>query len=262
MTTKIAIVNLMPTKLETEKQFLNIFKELPLNIEVQFIRTASHRCRNLNEDYLSTYYKTLPEIKNQQFQGMIITGAPVEHLAFEAVDYWNELKEIMNFSKTNVTTTFHICWGAQAGLHHHYGIPKTMLKKKLFGVFSHTVKKKKSKLFKGFDDEFYVPHSRHSTIDKAYIEKSPDLEILSESKESGIYIIASRDRQQFFVTGHSEYDQFTLKKEYERDKAKGLDTPIPNNYFLNDDPSKEPIVKWRAHSRLLFFNWIYEYVLK
>lgn len=259
---KIAIVNLMPSKFETEIHFLRIFENIPLNINIEFIQVETHKAKNISTDYLSTYYKTLTQIKDQRFDGMIITGAPVECLEFEDVDYWNELKQIMDFSKSKVNSTIYICWAAQAGLYYHYGIRKKILKEKIFGVFMHTISNKNIKLFKGFDDEFFVPHSRHSEIIKNDIEMVSELEILSESKDSGIYIVASKDRKQFFITGHSEYDALTLKKEYERDKEKGLVIKIPYNYFLNDDPTKEPIVKWRAHSKLLFLNWLYGYVAK
>ena len=259
---KILIVNLMPTKLETEKQFLRVLGDTPFYTKVDFLYTQSHRPKHVEEGYLATHYKTLSQIRDQQYDGMIITGAPVEHLEFEEVDYWEELTKIMDYSKTNVGSTFHICWAAQAGLYHHYGIPKYPLPQKVFGVFPHTVSHGSIPLFKGFDDEFLVPHSRHTEIRRKDIESVKELEILSESKESGIYIVAARNGKQFFVTGHSEYDAHTLKQEYERDISKGLDIQLPKNYFKRDNPLEEPIVRWKAHCRLLFTNWLHQYAFK
>ncbi|TDT61056.1 homoserine O-succinyltransferase [Fonticella tunisiensis] len=258
----IAIVNLMPNKYETEMQLLRLLGNTPFNIDVEFMYPKTHKPKSVYPDYLKVYYKSLEDIRGRQYDGMIITGAPVEHLEFENVDYWEELKCLMDFSKNNVKSTMHICWAAQAGLYYHYGVPKYTLDKKIFGVFSHRVLNKKAPLFTGFDDEFLVPHSRYTEIRREDIDTVKGLEILAESKDSGIYIVASRNGSQIFVTGHSEYDSNTLGKEYHRDIAKGLNIEVPKNYFLNDDPSKEPVVKWRAHSNLLFFNWIYYYVMK
>lgn len=257
---RIAILNLMPTKIVTETQLLRLLGNSPLQVEIVLLHPKTHTSKNTPEEHLIAFYNTFDEVKDQKFDGLIITGAPVEHLEFEEVNYWDELKQIMDWSVHNVFSTFHICWGAQAGLYHHYGIPKYPLEEKMFGVFPHTVNKKYVKLFRGFDDVFYVPHSRHTEVRREDIEKVPELEILSESEESGIYIVATRDGRQIFVTGHSEYDALTLKTEYDRDIAKGLDIKIPKNYFPDDDPSKFPVVTWRGHANLLFSNWLNYYV--
>ncbi|MDP4126886.1 MAG: homoserine O-succinyltransferase, partial [Bacillota bacterium] len=212
---------------------------------------------------LDAFYKSFDDIKKRKFDGMIITGAPVEHLEFEEVTYWEEFKTIMDWTKTNVTSTFHICWGAQAGLYHHYGVPKYPLEEKMFGIFKHDVNKSGLNgmlLLRGFDDEFYVPHSRHTEVKRSDLEKHPELEILSESDEAGIYIVLSKDGRQVFVTGHSEYDTLTLKEEYDRDIAKGLSLALPKDYFPNNDPTKTPVHKWRSHTNLLFQNWLNYYV--
>ena len=216
--------------------------------------------KNTPAEHLSLFYKSFDNVKEQKFDGLIITGAPVETMEFEEVDYWEELKDLMDWSVTNVFSTFHICWGAQAGLYHHYGIKKYPLEKKMFGVFPHTVNEKYVKLFRGFDDVFYVPQSRHTEVRKEDIEKIDSLKILSESPESGVYIVCSKDGKQIFVTGHSEYDPETLKDEYFRDIKKGLDIDIPKNYFTDDDPSKPPMVNWRSHANLLYANWLNYYV--
>ncbi|MDK2917529.1 MAG: homoserine O-succinyltransferase/O-acetyltransferase [Candidatus Petromonas sp.] len=257
---QIAILNLMPTKIETETQLLRLIGNIPIQVEITLLSTETYESKNTSEEHLESFYKTFNEIKHRKFDGMIITGAPVEHLRFEEVDYWDELKEIMDYTVKNVTSTFHICWGAQAGLYHHYGIPKYGLKKKVFGVFSHGVNNKKSKLLRGFDDTFYAPHSRHTEVRREDIEKISELEILSESKEAGVYIVASKDGRQIFVSGHSEYDKFTLKNEYLRDVSLGRNIEIPKNYFLSDDPANDPIVTWRGHAHLLFSNWLNYYV--
>lgn len=257
---RIAIVNLMPTKVVTETQLLRLIGNSPLQVDVVLLHPKTHISKNTPEDHLTTFYNTFDEVKDQKFDGLIITGAPVEQINFEEVDYWDELKQIMDWSVHNVYSTFHICWGAQAGLYHHYGIPKYALDKKVFGVFPHVINKEYVKLFRGFDDEFYVPHSRHTEVRRKDIERVEGLEILSESNESGVYIVASKGGRQIFVTGHSEYDPFTLKSEYDRDVAKGLDIDIPRNYFPSDDPSKEPVVRWKAHANLLFSNWLNYYV--
>jgi homoserine O-succinyltransferase len=257
---QIAILNLMPTKIETETQLLRLIGNIPIQVEITLLSTETYESKNTSEEHLESFYKTFNEIKHRKFDGMIITGAPVEHLRFEEVDYWDELKEIMDYTVKNVTSTFHICWGAQAGLYHHYGIPKYGLKKKVFGVFSHGVNNKKSKLLRGFDDTFYAPHSRHTEVRREDIEKISELEILSESKEAGVYIVASKDGRQIFVSGHSEYDKFTLKNEYLRDVSLGRNIEIPKNYFLSDDPANDPVVTWRGHAHLLFSNWLNYYV--
>ncbi|WP_432662882.1 homoserine O-succinyltransferase [Wukongibacter baidiensis] len=257
---KIVVLNLMPTKIETETQLLRLLGNVPLQIEVVFIHTESYESKNVSKDHLSTFYKHFSDIKDQEFDGMIITGAPVELLPFEEVAYWSELKEIMDFSISNVTSTLHICWGSQAGLYHHYGVPKYVVDKKISGVFPHTINNNKLNLLRGFDDVFYVPHSRYTEVRREDIEKVPELEILSESSDSGVYIVASRDRKQIFISGHPEYDVNTLKNEYLRDISKGIDIEVPNNYFKNDDPTAEPVSKWRSHASLLFSNWINYYV--
>ncbi len=253
---KVVILNLMPTKLETEIQLLRVLGFSNHYIEITFLTTKSYTSKNASKDYLDMFYKTFDEIKDEYFDGMIITGAPVEHLNFEDVIYWNELKDIMDYSSKNIKSTFHICWGAQAGLYHHYGIKKYNLDKKVFGVFSHKSNNSNSKLLNGFDDEFFAPHSRYSYIKKDDFEGLDDLQILSESDEAGIYIVKSKNLKNIFVTGHSEYDSYTLYNEYKRDVDKNIDIQIPKNYFLDDNPNNKPIVKWRGHSNLLFYNWI------
>lgn len=257
---KIGILNLMPTKINTETQILRLLGNSPLQVDIFLLHPKNHKSKNTSEQHLDTFYTTFDEIRTEKFDGFIITGAPIEHLDFKDVDYWDELKEIMDWTLGNVTSTLHICWGAQAALHHHYGIKKYPLDNKMFGVFPHTINKKNIKLLRGFDDCFYVPHSRHTEIIREDISQIPELDILSESEESGIYIVASKSGNQFFVTGHSEYDPLTLKTEYDRDIAEGKKIQIPKNYFHNDDPSKPPIVLWRSHSNLLFSNWLNYYV--
>ncbi len=256
---KILILNLMPKKIETETQFARLLGNTPLQVELELIHTTSHKSKNTAEEHLLAFYKTFDDIKDQNFDGMIITGAPVEHMPFEEVEYWQELCEIMEWSKTHVHSTFHICWGAQAGLYYHYDIPKRQLDDKLFGVFPHYIERKNI-LFRGFDDIFYVPQSRHTTVDREDIEKVKNLKILSSSKETGVYAIATDQGRQIFITGHSEYDADTLKNEYLRDVSQGKKITIPYNYFPNDDASKEPIVSWRGHANLLFSNWLNYFV--
>ena len=253
---EIAIVNLMPTKIETETQLLRLLGNSPMQVNITLLKTNSYVSKNTSEDHLSSFYNVFDDIKDKRFDGMIITGAPIETLQFEDVDYWNELEKIMEFSKTNVTSTFHICWGAQAGLYYHYGINKYPLKKKMFGIYKHTLNNPKNKLFRGFDEVYNAPHSRYTEIKKEDIDKVDDLEILSESEEAGVYVVASKNVKQIFVTGHSEYDKNTLKKEYTRDKEKGLEIGVPINYFKNDDPNLEPIVTWKSHAHLIFSNWL------
>jgi homoserine O-succinyltransferase len=257
---KIAILNLMPTKIVTETQILRLLGNSPLQVDIVLLQPRNHNSKNTPGEHLTTFYRHFEDIKNQKFDGMIITGAPVEHLEFEEVDYWDELVEIMDWSIHSVFSTFHMCWAAQAGLYHHYGVPKYPLKEKMFGVFPHSVTKKNVKLLRGFDDVFYVPHSRHTEIRRSDIEKVPDLQILSESQEAGVYIVASRDERKVFVTGHSEYDALTLKSEFDRDTAKGLDIRVPKNYYADDNPNSQPAVKWRSHANLLFSNWLNYYV--
>lgn len=257
---KIAILNLMPTKIITETQLLRLVGNTPIQIEIVLIHTKSHISKNTSESHLAKFYKTFDDVKSEKFDGLIITGAPVEMLPFEEVDYWEELTQIMEWSKHNVYSTFHICWAAQAGLYYHYGVPKYSLKEKMFGVFKHRVLIKNIKLLRGFDDVFYAPHSRYTEIRRVDVERINELELLAESDEAGLYIIARKDGRQIFVMGHSEYDPLTLKTEYERDLEKGIDIKIPKNYFTDNDPSKEPVVKWRSHANLLFSNWLNYYV--
>ncbi len=259
---EIAVLNLMPTKVETETQLLRVLGNTPLQINVQFIHTKTHVSKNTSKSHIETFYKTFDDIKDSKFDGLIITGAPVETLEFEDVDYWEELCQIMEWSKKNVTSTFHICWGAQAALYYHYGVPKHEVAKKVFGVFEHTIpaEKKHKILLRGFDDVFYAPHSRHTCVTKEDILKVPALEILAESKDAGVYIITDKNERRFFITGHSEYDADTLQKEYMRDVNKGLDIDVPKNYFPDDDPAKDPIVKWRSHANLLYSNWLNYFV--
>jgi homoserine O-succinyltransferase len=257
---RIVILNLMPIKQTTETQLLRLLGNTPLQVEIVLLHPSTHTSKNTSEEHLAMFYHTFDEIRQQKFDGMVITGAPVEQLDFEEVTYWDELKQIMEWTKRHVTSTLHICWGAQAGLYYHYGIPKHPLPEKMFGVFAHTVNKPHVKLFRGFDDRFLIPHSRHTENRREDIEQVAELEILSESAEAGVSIVASKDGRQIFVTGHSEYDQNTLREEYERDLRRGLPIAVPKNYFPGDDPSREPIVSWRAHANLLFSNWLNYYV--
>ena len=257
---KILLLNLMPTKIATETQFSRLLGNSPLQVELELIHTMSHKAKNVSEEHLIAFYKTFDEVKDNYYDGLIITGAPVEHLEFEEVEYWDELVRIMEWSKTHAHSTLHICWGAQAGLYYHYGIKKRGLDAKLFGVFPHTVDYKKSILFRGFDEVFMVPQSRHTTVDREDIEKVDALEILASSEECGVYAVRSKKDRQIFITGHSEYDPETLKAEYVRDVGLGKPIAIPKNYFPNDDPSKSPLVTWRAHANLLFSNWLNYFV--
>ena len=253
---KILILNIMPTKIVTETQLMRVLSNTPLQAEIDLLRMSTHTSKNTSEEHLHTFYKDFESVKNSKYDGMIITGAPVEKLDFEEVNYWDELTEIMEWSKNNVTSTFHICWGAQAGLKYHYGIDKHPLPKKMFGIFEHKVLRKKSKLLRGFDDTFYAPHSRHTEIRREDVEKVPELQILAESDVAGLYIVASKDRKNIFVTGHSEYDADTLHKEYVRDLEAGLPIEVPVNYYPNDDYKKTPKVTWRSHANLMFSNWL------
>lgn len=257
---KIAIVNLMPTKITTETQLLRLLSNTPLQVEPDLIKMKSHESKNTSYEHLESFYKTFDEIKNSKYDGMIITGAPVENLDFEAVDYWHELKEIMEWSKTHVTSTLHICWAAQAGLYYHYGIPKYSLPQKCSGIFTHKVNRKTSKLVRGFDDYFMAPHSRYTEVRAEDIKKVKELEILAQSDEAGIYIISTKKGRKIFVTGHSEYDANTLAEEYKRDLDKGINPQIPKNYFPNNDPKRVPQVTWKSHANLLFSNWLNYFV--
>ncbi len=257
---KILVLNLMPKKIATETQLSRILGNTPLQIELELIMTASHRPSHVSEEHLLAFYKTFDDIKDKYFDGMVITGAPVEQLEFEQVDYWEELCEIMEWSKTHVHSTFHICWGAQAGLYYHFGVKKSPLDKKMFGVFRHTVEYKRSILFRGFDDIFWVPHSRHTTVQREEIEKVPALRILASSKDAGVYAVATEKGKQVFIMGHSEYDPLTLHEEYMRDINKGLEIDVPVNYYPDDNPELPPIVRWRAHANLLYCNWLNYFV--
>ncbi len=252
----ILVLNLMPKKIETETQLSRLLGNTPLQVELELIRTSTHQPKNTAVEHLLSFYKTFDDVKHRNFDGMIITGAPVEHLPFEEVEYWDELCEIMEWSKTHVHSTFHICWGAQAGLYYHFGVKKCPLDKKMFGIFEHKVTYNRPILFRGFDDTFNVPHSRHTTVLREDIEKVPELKILAESDEAGVYAVMTENGKQIFITGHSEYDADTLKNEYLRDKAVGKDIEVPKNYFPNDNPDLPPIVNWRAHANLLYSNWL------
>ena len=257
---EIVLLNLMPTKIVTETQLTRLLGNTPLQVHLELMHTSSHKSKNVSQDHLLSFYKTFDELKDRKFDGMVITGAPVELMEFEAVDYWEELCRIMEWSKTHVHSTFHICWGAQAGLYYHYGIPKQKLESKLFGVFEHRADYKRSILLRGFDDAFYVPHSRHTTVRREDIENTEGLKIIASSEKAGIYAVMSKEGRQIFVTGHSEYDPETLRNEYLRDKKLGLDISVPENYFPGDDPEKDPIVRWRGHGNLLFSNWLNYFV--
>ena len=257
---EIVLLNLMPTKIVTETQLSRLLGNTPLQVNLELMHTTSHKSKNTSQDHLLSFYKSFDELKHRKFDGMVITGAPVELMEFEEVDYWDELKEIMEWSKHNVHSTFHICWGAQAGLYYHYGIGKQKLPEKLFGIFPHKADYKRSILLRGFDDIFWVPHSRHTTISRADVEAVPELKILASSEKAGVYAVATKGGRQIFVTGHSEYDPETLKTEYLRDKNLGLPIRVPENYFPNDDATQDPIVRWRGHANLLFSNWLNYFV--
>ena len=259
---EILILNLMPTKIVTETQLLRVLGNTPLQINVQFMHTKTHVSKNTSKSHIETFYKCFDEVKDKKFDGLIITGAPVETMDFEEVDYWEELCEIMEWSKKNVTSTFHICWGAQAALYYHYGIKKYPTNKKISGVYKHRInpEKKHKMLVRGFDDSFYAPHSRNTKILKEDIEKVENLEIIAESDEAGIYIVSAKGERQFFVTGHSEYDFDTLRNEYIRDINAGIDIDMPENYFPDNNPENEPENVWKAHANLLYSNWLNYYV--
>ena len=253
---RVAILNLMPTKIQTEIQLLRLLGNSPLQVDVTLLHTSTHDSKNTPADHLMNHYKSFAQVRKMKFDGLIVTGAPVEELPFEQVDYWKELTDIFTWAQENVFSTLYICWGAQAGLYHHYGIPKYPLNEKKFGIFSHRVLDPDNKLLRGFDDEFPAPHSRHTEIRRSDVEKIHDLVLLAESDEAGVYLVATKDGRQVFVTGHSEYDPLSLKAEYDRDVEKGLPIKIPVNYFPNDDPRSQPRVHWRGHANLLFVNWL------
>ena len=257
---KILLLNLMPKKIETETQLSRLLGNSPLQVDFEFIHTKSHVSKNTSAEHLFTFYKTFDDVKDKTFDGMIITGAPVEQMPFEDVEYWDELCEIMEWTKTHVHSTFHICWGAQAGLYYHYGVNKYPLPEKLFGIFPHKADYKKSMLLRGFDDVFMVPQSRHTTIKTEDVAAVPELKILASNEKCGIYAIATEGGKQIFITGHSEYDADTLKNEYLRDLNAGLPIKVPENYFPDDNPENEPLVTWRSHANLLYSNWINYFV--
>ncbi len=257
---KIVILNLMPKKIETETQLLRLLGNSPLQVDIELLQTESYTSKNTPSEHLFKFYKTFREIRDERFDGMIITGAPVELLAFEQVEYWKELCEIMEWSKTNVYSTLHICWGAQAGLYYHYGIHKYQLDQKMFGIFQHRLLLENHPITRGFDELFDVPHSRHTTVKRREIDRIPELEILASSDRAGVYMVGRRDGRQFFITGHSEYDRETLGNEYFRDLQKGLPINMPDHYFPHNDPSQKPVFTWRGHANLLFCNWLNYYV--
>ena len=257
---EIVLLNLMPTKIVTETQLSRLLGNTPLQVNLELLQMSTHESKNVSAGHMQAFYKTFDQIKDRKFDGMVITGAPVELMPFEEVDYWDELCQIMEWSKTHVHSTFHICWGAQAGLYYHYGVNKKELPEKMFGVFPHKADYKRAILLRGFDDVFYAPHSRHTTVLREDIEKVWDLRIIASSEEAGVYIVQTKGGRQIFVTGHSEYDPETLKTEYVRDKNLGKPIAVPKNYFPEDDDTKDPIVRWRGHANLLFSNWLNYFV--
>lgn len=257
---KILILNLMPTKVDTETQLSRLLGNTPLQVEIELIHTSTHKSKNVSEEHLLAFYKEFSDVRDRYFDGLVITGAPVEKMEFEEVEYWDELVEIMEWSKTHVHSTLHICWGAQAGLYYHYGINKHLMEEKLSGVYPHTVDYKRSILFRGFDDVFYVPHSRYTTVKREDIEKVPILKVLASSEKAGVYAVITPGGKQVFLTGHSEYDADTLEKEYKRDKALGINPRVPENYYPGDDDTKPPMLTWRGHATLLFTNWLNYFV--
>ncbi len=257
---KILVLNLMPTKIDTETQLSRVLGNTPLQVELDLIHTRTHVSKNTPEEHLLAFYRTFDDIKHNNYDGMVITGAPVEKLAFEEVEYWDELCEIMDWSRRHVYSTLHICWGAQAGLYHHFGLQKQLLPEKLSGIYAHKVDYKRSILFRGFDDVFYAPHSRNTTVLREDIEACPALRILASSEEAGVYTVTARHGRQIFITGHPEYDPDTLRREYIRDSALSNSTKVPKNYFPNDDPGEEPVVRWRSAANLLFSNWLNYFV--
>ncbi len=257
---QVAILNLMPTKIATETQLLRLLGNSPLQVEITLLHTESHESKNTPQEHLLAHYETFDAVRHKKFDGLIITGAPVEQMPFEQVDYWRELQALIDWSETNVFSTFHICWGAQAALYHRYGVPKYDLPAKMFGVFPHRVMQKNEIILRGFDDIFLAPHSRHTEIRAGDIERVADLKLLAVSEEAGVYMVASRDGRNIYITGHSEYDPLTLKAEYDRDVSRGLPIHVPQNYYPNDDPSQMPEVRWRGHANLLYTNWLNYYV--
>lgn len=257
---QICILNLMPIKQDTELQLLRALSNTPLQVDVTFLNMKSHISKNTSANHLNKFYVSFDDIKWKKFDGLIITGAPVEHMEYEDVDYWEELVEVMEWSKSNVTSTFHICWGAQAGLYYHFGLQKHILEKKVFGVFEHQVMNRKNPIVRGFDDYFWAPHSRHTEVRAEDIHNCKDLTVLAESEEAGVYLAMAGEGKQFFVMGHSEYDRYTLRDEYMRDVDKGLEIAVPKNYFPNDDPTQKPRLQWRSHSNNLYSNWLNYYV--
>lgn len=257
---RVVILNLMPTKIATETQLLRLLSNSALQVEVTLLHTATHESKNTDADHLLKHYVTFQDIEEEKFDGFLVTGAPVEQMPFEAVDYWRELTQIFDWAEANVESTFYICWGAQAALYHKYGIPKYDLPRKMFGVFEHRVLSSTESLLRGFDDVFLAPHSRHTEIRRADVEKIGELNILAESDEAGLYILGTKNGRHLFITGHSEYDPLTLKAEYDRDRNKGLPIHVPKNYYPNDDPAQAPTVRWRGHANLLFSNWLNYYV--
>ncbi len=253
---RVAILNLMPTKIATETQLLRLLGNSPLQVEITLLHMESHTSKNTPQEHLLAHYETFDAVRHRKFDGLVITGAPVEQMPFEQVDYWDELKAVMDWSEVNVFSTFHICWGAQAALYHRHGVPKYPLPEKMFGVFPHRIVSEGETLLRGFDDVFLAPHSRHTEIRAEDIERVPELKLLAVSDEAGVYIVASRDGRNIYITGHSEYDRLTLKAEYDRDVAKGLPIKIPKNYYPNDDPTQLPHVLWRSHANLLYTNWL------
>lgn len=257
---RIVVLNLMPLKITTETDLVRLLSNTPLQIELSFMKLRSHTPKNTPVEHMKAFYKDFELMRDERFDGMIITGAPVEQMPFEEVSYWSEVSAIFDWARTHVTSTLYICWAAQAGLYHHYGVPKHDLPHKMFGIFEHTVNRPLLPIFRGFDDVFHVPHSRHTEIRREDIERCPELDILSESPEAGVYMVMARGGREFFVTGHSEYSPYTLDGEYKRDLAKGLPIDMPRNYYRGDDPSQPPLVRWRAHANLLFSNWLNYYV--
>ncbi len=257
---RVALLNLMPTKIETETQFARLLSNSPLQVELTLLQTATYEAKNTSREHLLAFYETFEDVKERKFDGLVITGAPVELMEFEDVEYWDELCRIMEWSKTHVYSTLHICWGAQAALRYHYGIKKYPMDEKLFGVFPHEVEYKNSMLFRGFDDVFMAPHSRHTTIHRKDVEAVPELQILASSEEAGVYVIKTEHGKQIFITGHAEYDALTLEKEYLRDKNAGLPIEVPKNYYPDDDDTRKPLVTWRSSANLLFFNWLNYFV--
>ena len=257
---KILLLNLMPTKIATETQLARLLGNSPLQVDMEFLQTASHTPKNTSAEHMISFYKHFEDVKDNKYDGLIITGAPVEQMPFEEVEYWDELCRIMEWSKTNVTSTFHICWGAQAGLYYHYGIRKQLLDQKMFGVFEHKVTRPSNPLVRGFDEVFYAPHSRHTGISREDVLNCKALRILAESDEAGPFLMSTENGRQIFVTGHPEYDKYTLDAEYKRDVGKGLPIAVPKNYYPNDDPEQPPLFRWRAHAHLLYENWLNYYV--